>query len=99
MSVFWQSVLAVFAAVGFYAVLHTVFEIVCAHFFHAHHFAELTLYGDGCDPGTEHLLRMAVHIRKQYLPDAVVAFVEIGRDEGENIARCLAERQDILYLD
>ena len=29
MSVFWQSVLAVFAAVGFYAVLHTVYELVC----------------------------------------------------------------------
>ena len=30
MSVFLQSVLAVFAAVGFYTVLHTVYEIVSA---------------------------------------------------------------------
>ena len=33
MSVFLQSVLAVFAAVGFYTVLHTVYEIVSARRF------------------------------------------------------------------
>ena len=46
---FWQSVLAVFAAVGFYTVLHTVYEIVSARLLRLHGSAELTLYGDGCD--------------------------------------------------
>lgn len=49
MSVFWQSVLAVFAAVGFYTVLHVVYERICAHLLRQHGSAELTLYGDGCD--------------------------------------------------
>ena len=46
MSVFWQSVLAVFAAVGFYTVLHTVYEIVFVRMLRLHGSAELTLYGD-----------------------------------------------------
>ena len=36
MSVFLQSVLAVFAAVGFYTVLHTVYEIVSARLLRLH---------------------------------------------------------------
>ena len=40
MSVFWQSVLAVFAAVGFYALLHTVYELVCARMLRMHGAAE-----------------------------------------------------------
>ena len=36
MSVFWQSVLAVFAAVGFYTVLHVVYERICAHLLRQH---------------------------------------------------------------
>ena len=36
MSVFWQSVLAVFAAVGFYTVLHVVYEPICAHLLRQH---------------------------------------------------------------
>ena len=57
MSVFLQSVLAVFAAVGFYTVLHTVYEIVSARLLRLHGSAELTLYGDGCDAVSEHLIR------------------------------------------
>ena len=46
MSVFWQSVLAVFAAVGFYTVLHVVYERICAHLLRQHGSAELPLYGE-----------------------------------------------------
>ena len=59
MSVFWQSLLAVFAAVGFYTVLHVVYERICAHMLRQHGSAELTLYGDGCDPASEQLIRAA----------------------------------------
>ena len=36
MSVFLQSVLAVFAAVGYYTVLHTVYEIVSVRLLRLH---------------------------------------------------------------
>ena len=62
MSVFLQSVLAVFAAVGFYTVLHTVYEIVSARLLRLHGSAELTLYGDGCDAVSEHLIRAALRV-------------------------------------
>ena len=99
MSVFWQSVLEVFAAVGFYAVLHTVYELVCARVLRMHGTAELTLYGDGCDPASEQLIRTALRVRRQYLPGLSVTFVEIGSGQGQNIARHFAARQDIMYLD
>lgn len=99
MSVFWQSVLAVFAAVGFYTVLHTVYELICAHLLRLHGSAELTLYGDGCDAASEQLIRTAVHVRKQYLPGLSITFIEIGSGQGQNIAKHMAARQDIMYLE
>ena len=91
MSVFLQSVLAVFAAVGFYTVLHTVYEIVSAR--------QLTLYGDGCDAVSEHLIRAALRVRRQYFPGLLITFVEIGSGQGQNIAKYMAARQDITYLE
>ena len=99
MSVFLQSVLAVFAAVGFYTVLHTVYEIVSTRLLRLHGSAELTLYGDGCDPASEQLIRAAVRVRRQYLPGASITFIELGSGQGQNIAKFLAARQDIMYLE
>ncbi len=99
MSVFWQSVLAVFAAVGLYTVLHVVYELCFVRLVRMHGSAELTLYGDGCDPASEHLIRGALHIRKQYLPGMSITFVEIGSGRGQNVAKQLAARQDIMYLE
>lgn len=99
MSVFLQSVLAVFAAVGFYTVLHTVYEIVSARLLRLHGSAELTLYGDGCDPASEQLIRAACRVRRQYLPGAAITFVELGSGQGQNIAKFLAVRKDIMYLE
>ena len=99
MSVFLQSVLAVFAAVGFYTVLHTVYEIVSARLLRLHGSAELTLYGDGRDPASEQLIRAAVRVRRQYLPGASITFIELGSGQGQNIAKFLAARQDIMYLE
>ena len=99
MSVFWQSVLAVFAAVGFYTVLHVVSEPICGHLLRQHGSAELTLYGDGCDPASEQLIRAAVRVRRQYLPGASITFIELGNGQGQNIAKFLAARQDIMYLE
>lgn len=99
MSVFWQSVLAVFAAVGFYALLHTVYEMVCAHMLRMRGAAELTLYGDGCDPASEQLIRVALRVRRQYLPGLSITFVEIGNGQGQNIAKHMASRRDIMYLE
>ena len=82
MSVFWQSLLAVFAAVGFYTVLHVVYERICAHMLRQHGSAELTLYGDGCDPASEQLIRAACRVRRQYLPGAAITFVELGSGQG-----------------
>ena len=95
MSVFWQSVLAVFAAVGFYTVLHTVYEIVFARMLRLHGSAELTLYGDGCDASSEQLIRTAL----QYLPGMSITFVEIGSGQGQNVAKHMAARQDMMYLE
>ena len=99
MSVFLQSVLAVFAAVGFYTVLHTVYEIVSARLLRLHGPAELTLYGDGCDAVSEHLIRAALRVRRQYFPGLLITFVEIGSGQGQNIAKYMAARQDITYLE
>ena len=95
MSVFLQSVLAVFAAVGFYTVLHTVYEIVSVRLLRLHGSAELTLYGDGCDAVSEHLIRAALRVRRQYFPGLLITFVEIGSGQGQNIAKYMAARQDI----
>ncbi len=99
MSVFLQSVLAIFAAVGFYMVLHTIYELIFARMLRFNGSAELTLYGDGCDPASEHLIRAALHIRKQYLPGLSITFVEIGSGQGQNIVQHIAARQDIMYLE
>ena len=99
MSVFLQSVLAVFAAVGFYTVLHTVYEIVSARLLRLHFTKELTLYGDGCDAVSEHLIRAALRVRRQYFPGLLITFVEIGSGQGQNIAKYMAARQDITYLE
>lgn len=99
MSVFLQSVLAVFAAVGFYTVLHTVYEIVSARLLRLHGSAELTLYGDSCDAVSEHLIRAALRVRRQYFPGLLITFVEIGSGQGQNIAKYMAARQDITYLE
>ena len=99
MSVFLQSVLAVFAAVGFYTVLHTVYEIVSARLLRLHGSAELTLYGWGCDAVSEHLIRAALRVRRQYFPGLLITFVEIGSGQGQNIAKYMAARQDITYLE
>ena len=118
MSVFLQSVLAVFAAVGFYTVLHTVYEIVSARLLRLHGSAELTLYGDGCDAVSEHLIRAvpresgvrcdavsehliraALRVRRQYFSGLLITFVEIGSGQGQNIAKYMAARQDITYLE
>lgn len=99
MSVFLQSVLAVFAAVGFYTVLHTVYEIASARLLWLHGSAELTLYGDGCDAVSEHLIRAALRVRRQYFPGLLITFVEIGSGQGQNIAKYMAARQDITYLE
>ena len=80
MSVFLQSVLAVFAAVGFYTVMHTVYEIVSARLLRLHGSAELTLYGDGCDAVSEHLIRAALRVRRQYFPGLLISDrVETGK--------------------
>lgn len=99
MSVFLQSVLAVFAAVGFYTVLHTVYEIVSARLLRLNGSAELTLYGDGCDAVSEHLIRAALRVQRQYFPGLLITFVEIGSGQGQNIAKYMAARQDITYLE
>ena len=43
MSVFLQSVLAIFAAVGFYTLLHIVYEMLVGRVLRMHGTAELTL--------------------------------------------------------
>lgn len=99
MSVFWQSVLAVFAAVGFYALLHAVWEWAASRLLCTRGAAELTLYGDGCDPASEQLVRAALRVRRQYLPGLSVTFVEIGGGQGQNVVQHMAARLDFLYLD
>ena len=99
MSVFWQSVLAVFAAVGFYTVLHTVYEIVFVRMLRLHGSAELTLYGDGCDASSEQLIRPAWRTGRNYLPTMSTTFVGIGSGQGQNVAKHMAARQDMMYLE
>jgi len=99
MSVFWQSVLAVFAAVGLYSVLRVIYELCFSRLVRMHGSAELTLYSDGCDPASEQLIRSALHIRKHYLPGLSITFVEIGNGQGQNVARHMAARQNIMYLE
>ena len=41
----------------------------------------------------------ALHMRRQYLPGLSITFVEIGNGQGQNIAKHMAVRQDIMYLD
>ena len=55
--------------------------------------------GDGCDPASEQLIRAACRVRRQYLPGAAITFVELGSGQGQNIAKFLAVRQDIMYLE
>ena len=80
-------------------VLHTVYEIVSARLLRLHGSAELTLYGDGCDAVSEHLIRAALRVRRQYFPGLLITFVEIGSGQGQNIAKYMAARQDITYLE
>ena len=84
---------------GIYTVLHTVYEIVSARLLRLHGSAELTLYGDGCDAVSEHLIRAALRVRRQYFPGLLITFVEIGSGQGQNIAKYMAARQDITYLE
>ena len=64
-----------------------------------HGSAELTLYGDGCDAVSEHLIRAALRVRRQYFSGLLITFVEIGSGQGQNIAKHMAARQDITYLE
>ena len=43
MSVFWEAVLAIFAAIGLYTCLHVVYELCFARMLRMHGSAELTL--------------------------------------------------------
>lgn len=99
MPVFWESVMAIFAAIGFYSLLHVVYEIIYARLLRMHGSAELTLYGDGSEAASEQLLRIALRIRKQYLPGLSITFVEIGCGEENNVAKHMAARNDIMYLE
>lgn len=99
MSVFWQTVLAVFAAVGLYATLHTIAELVLRRVLRQTGSAELTIYGDGCDAAAEQLIGTALHVKRNYLPAMTITFVEIGSGQGQNVAKHLAARRDIMYLD
>ncbi len=67
--------------------LHVVYERICAHMLRQHGSAELTLYGDGCDPASEQLIRAACRVRRQYLPGAAITFVELWQRSGANIAK------------
>lgn len=84
---------------GFYTVLHTVYRDRLRTAAAAHGSAELTLYGDGCDAVSEHLIRAALRVRRQYFPGLLITFVEIGSGQGQNIAKYMAARQDITYLE
>lgn len=99
MSVFWETVLAIFAAIGLYTFLHVVYELCFARLLRMHGSAELTLYGDGNDASSEQMIRIALRVRKQYLPGLSITFVEIGCGGEGNIAKHLASRQDIMYLE
>ena len=79
--------------------VHTIAELVRARCLQLHGSAELTLYGDGCDAVSEHLIRAALRVRRQYFPGLLITFVEIGSGQGQNIAKYMAARQDITYLE
>lgn len=99
MSVFWEAVLAIFAAIGLYTCLHVVYELCFSRLLRMHGSAELTLYGDGNDAASEQMIRIALRVRKQYLPGLSITFVEIGCGGENNIAKHFASRQDIMYLE
>ena len=84
----------------FTSVLHTVYEIVSARLLRLHGSAELTLYGDGCDAVSEHLIRAALRVRRQYFPGLLITFVEIGSGQGQNIAKYIGRHgRTITYLE
>lgn len=99
MSVFGESVLAIFAAIGLYTFIHVLYELFTARLLRMHGSAELTLYGDGSDAASEQMIRIALRVRKHYLPGLSITFVEIGSGGEDNIAKHLAARQDIMYLE
>lgn len=99
MSVLGESVLAIFAAIGIFTLLHVVYELVFARLLRMRGSAELTLYGDGDDAASEQLIRIALRMRRQYLPGLTITFVEIGCGREDNIAKRMAAKQDILYLE
>ena len=45
------------------------------------------------------MIRTALRIRKQYLPGMSITFVEIGSGQGQNVAKHMAARQDMMYLE
>lgn len=98
MSIFWQSVFAIFAAVGAYSVLRTIGELIVARLLRSEGAAELTLYGDSAAADSEQLLRAALSIRKRYLPAMTITFIELGEGNGVTVARRLAARHEIVYL-
>ena len=55
--------------------------------------------GDGNDAASEQMIRIALRVRKQYLPGLSITFVEIGCGGENNIAKHFASRQDIMYLE
>ena len=57
------------------------------------------IYGDGADAASEQLIRIALRMRRQYLPGMTITFVEIGNGKEPNVARHLSARQDIMYLE
>ena len=48
---------------------------------------------------SEHLIRAALRVRRQYFSGLLITFVEIGSGQGQNIAKYMAARQDITYLE
>ena len=49
--------------------------------------------------GVRDRLRAALRVRRQYFPGLLITFVEIGSGQGQNIAKYMAARQDITYLE
>lgn len=99
MRIFFQTVVVVLAAVGAFSLLHGLFRLISGWLLRTKDQAELTIYGDGCSAQAEHLIRLALHIRKQYLPELIILFQETGQSEEQNIARHLALRENFTYLE
>lgn len=99
MRILIQVVVAVFAAIGGITLLHGLFCGLTGWLLHSKAQAELRLYGDGCSAQAEQLIRLALHLRKQYLPELTILFQETGQGDGPNIARRLAMRENFTYLD